>query len=166
MTTIVQYSLKIIVINFFLLIFNMAYSFDYEIEYHAKRKTIKSIPISKDEKFISFTLDGTFSDNLGNYGFLEQASTLILKDNNVLKLDGYGKTIYQNRQATFHRGYRSQQEQDAGVGESVVLEATDNFKILKGMRCKYAVKFFEDTAYVLSKCKITKKQKNLLSNLD
>ena len=74
-----------------------ANSFDYLIETHAKRKIVKSFELHNNQKFISFILDGTWSDNLGNYGFIEQASTVVLSNNNVVKLDGYGKTVYQNK---------------------------------------------------------------------
>ena len=40
----------------FLLIFinNLSFSFEYEVQTHAKRTIIKTIPISKTEKYISF----------------------------------------------------------------------------------------------------------------
>ena len=44
-------------------------SFDYIIEYHVKKEVIKSYPISKDKKYLNFILEGTFTDNLGNYVF-------------------------------------------------------------------------------------------------
>ena len=143
----------------------IAYTFNYEMEVHAQRNIIKSFPLSDNKKFISFTLNGTFSDNLGNYGQFEQASTLIIENKKVLKLDSYGKSIYQNREEVYFRGYRSKQEKNSGVGQTITLNATKPLKILIGMECNYAVKFFNDIAYVLSKCKITEEQKKLLSNI-
>ncbi|MAJ24184.1 MAG: hypothetical protein CMP36_01590 [Rickettsiales bacterium] len=83
-------------INFFL--FNNAFSFDYEIQTHAKRTILKSFPISDNKKYVSFILEGTCTDNLGNYGLMEQASFVILNNDDVIELDGYGKTIYQDNQ--------------------------------------------------------------------
>tara|TARA_A100001015_G_scaffold263198_1_gene309994 strand:- start:2562 stop:2834 length:273 start_codon:yes stop_codon:yes gene_type:complete len=77
---------------------NSLFSFNYEVQTHAKRKVIKSFPISNNEEYISFILDGTWTDNLGNYGLIEQVSFVLLKNNDVIELDGYGKTIYQNNQ--------------------------------------------------------------------
>ena len=99
-------------------------AFVYEMETHAKRNIIKSIPISLNKKYIIFTLEGTWSDNLGNYGLMEQASTLILQDNNVIELDGYGKQIYQNKEETYFRGFRNRQEKDAGVGQTIITNTT------------------------------------------
>ena len=89
-------------INFFL--FNNAFSFDYEIQTHAKRTILKSFPISDNKKYVSFILEGTWTDNLGNYGLMEQASFVILNNDDVIELDGYGKTIYQDNQETYFRG--------------------------------------------------------------
>ena len=154
-----------LLILFMFLICNFSFSFDYEIQTHAKRTIIKTIPISKTEKYISFILEGTWTDNLGNYGMMEQSSFVMLNNNSVIELDGYGKTIYQNNQETYFKGYRNRQEKDAGVGETEILNATEKLNSLIGMRCPYAVNFFKDTAYVVSKCKITEEQKKILSNI-
>ena len=47
---------------------NICFSFDYQAQTHAKRTIIKTIPISNTRKYISFILEGTRTDNLGNYG--------------------------------------------------------------------------------------------------
>ena len=65
-------------------------SFDYIIESHGKREIIKSYPISKDKKYLNFILEGTFTDNLGNYGIWDNASIVTLQNNNVINLQGYG----------------------------------------------------------------------------
>ena len=155
---------KILIVLMFL-INNLSFSFDYEIQTHAKRTIVKTIPISKTEKYISFTLEGTWTDNLGNYGMMEQSSFVMLNNNNVIELDGYGKTIYQNNQETYFRGYRNRQEKDTGVGETEILNATEKLNSLIGMKCPYAVNFFNDTAYAFAKCKITEEQKKTLSKI-
>ena len=67
-------------------------SFDYIIESHGKREIIKSYPISKDKKYLNFILEGTFTDNLGNYGIWDNASIVTLQNKNVINLQGYGKS--------------------------------------------------------------------------
>ena len=155
---------KLLIVLMFL-IYNLSFSFDYKIQTHAKRTIIKTIPVSKTEKYISFTLQGTWTDNLGNYGMMEQSSFVMLNNNNVVELDGYGKTIYQNNQETYYRGYRNRQEKNSGVGETLILNATEKLNSLIGMKCPYAVNFFNDTAYVFAKCKITEEQKKILSKI-
>lgn len=154
-----------VIVALILLISGFSFPFDYEIQTHAKRTIVKSIPISKNEKYISFSLKGTWTDNLGNYGMMEQVSFVILNDNDVIELDGYGKTIYQNNQETYYRGYRNRQEKDSGVGETIIVNSTDKLNSLIGMVCPYAVNFFNETAYAFAKCKITPEQKKTLSSI-
>ncbi len=150
---------------FFSLIVYKTFSFEYIRTINGKRDIIKTYDISKSEKFVNFTLDGTFTDNLGNYGYVESSSILLLKDNRVLKLEGYGHSTYQNDEIMYGKGLRKQQEQNSGVGKNMVIGATGSLKDLIGMECTYAIKFFKDYFYWLQKCIITEKQKEILSNL-
>ena len=140
-------------------------SFDYITELHGKREIIKSYPISKDKKFLNFILEGTFTDNLGNYGIWDNASTVTLQNNDVINLQGYGKRIFQNNEIIYVKGFRNKQEQQSGVGKVEVINASSPLVSLTGMSCTYAVNFYEDNAYFIQKCKITEKQKEVLSNI-
>ena len=140
-------------------------SFDYIIESHGKREIIKSYPISKDKKYLNFILEGTFTDNLGNYGIWDNASIVTLQNKNVVNLQGYGKSTYQNNEFIYVKGFRNRQEQQAGVGKVEVVNTSNSLLALIGMSCTYAVNFYEDNAYFIQKCKITEKQKEVLSNI-
>ena len=140
-------------------------SFDYIIESHGKREIIKSYPISKDKKYLNFILEGTFTDNLGNYGIWDNASIVTLQNKNVVNLQGYGKSTYQNNEFLYVKGFRNRQEQQAGVGKTEVVNASKSLSALIGMSCTYAVNFYEENAYFIQKCKITEKQKEVLSNI-
>ena len=140
-------------------------AFDYIIESHAKREIIKSYPISKDKRYLNFTLEGTFTDNLGNYGIWDNASIVTLENKNVINLQGYGKSTYQNNEFIYIKGIRNKQEQQAGVGKTEVVNASKSLLALIGMSCTYAVNFYVDNAYFIQKCKITEKQKEVLSNI-
>ena len=140
-------------------------AFDYIIESHGKREIIKAYPISKDKKYLNFIVEGTFTDNLGNYGIWDNASTVTLQNNNVINLQGYGKRIFQNNEITYIRGFRNKQEQQAGVGKDEVVNASRSLISLVGTSCTYAINFYEDNAYLIHKCKITEKQKEVLSNI-
>ena len=140
-------------------------SFDYIIESHGKREIIKSYPISKDKKYLNFILEGTFTDNLWNYGIWDNASIVTLQNKNVVNLQGYGKSTYQNNEFIYVKGFRNRQEQQAGVGKVEVVNTSKPLLALIGMSCTYAVNFYEDNAYFIQKCKITEKQKEVLSNI-
>ena len=140
-------------------------AFNYIIQAHGKREIIKSYPISKDKKYLNFILEGTFTDNLGNYGVWDNASILTLQNKNVINLQGYGKSTYQNNQFMYTKGFRNRQEQQAGVGKVEVVNASNFLKPLIGMSCTYAVNFYLDNAYLIQKCKITDEQKKLLTSI-
>ena len=133
-------------------------SFDYIIESHGKREIIKSYPISKDKKYLNFIIEGTFTDNLGNYGIWDNASTVTLQNYNVINLQGYGKRIFQNNGIIYIKGFRNKQEQQAGVGKTEIVNASRSLMSLVGMSCTYAVNFYKDNAYLIHKCKITEKK--------
>ena len=140
-------------------------AFDYIIELHGKRKIIKSYPIAEDKKYLNFVIEGTFTDNLGNYGIWDNASIVTLQDKNVINLQGYGKSTYQNNEFIYVKGFRNKQEQQAGVGKVEVVNASKSLLAIIGMSCTYAVNFYEENAYFIQKCKITEKQKEVLSNI-
>ena len=140
-------------------------SFDYIIELHGKREIIKSYPISKDKKYLNFILEGTFTDNLGNYGIWDNAVTVTLQNNNVIYLQGYGKRVFQNNEIIYTKGFRNKQEQQTGVGKTEIVNSSKFLLALIGMSCTYAVNFYEDNAFFVQKCRITEKQKTVLSNI-
>ena len=140
-------------------------AFDYIIELHGKREIIKSYPIAEDKKYLNFVIEGTFTDNLGNYGVWDNASIVTLQNKNVINLQGYGKRIFQNNELIYIKGFRNKQEQQAGVGKVEVVNASKPLMELMGMNCTYAVNFYEDNAYFIQKCKINDKQKKVLSNI-
>ena len=140
-------------------------AFDYIMELHGKREIIKAYPLSKDKRYLNFILEGTFTDNLGNYGIWDNSSIVTLQNKNVVNLQGYGKSTYQNNEFIYVKGIRNKQEQQAGVGKVEVVNASKSLLAIIGMSCTYAVNFYEENAYFIQKCKITEKQKEVLSNI-
>ena len=80
-------------------------------------------------------------------------------------MQGYGKSTYQNNEFIYVKGFRNRQEQQAGVGKVEVVNTSRPLVSLTGMSCTYAVNYYEDNAYFIQKCKITDKQKEVLSNI-
>ena len=162
-----MFKLRILIVIFLIIFVSCGNvrSYDYIIQLHGNREIIKSYPISKYKKYLNFTLEGTFTDNLGNYGIWDNASTVMLQNNYVINLQGYGKRIFQNNEIIYIKGFRNKQEQQSGVGKVEVINASSPLVSLTGMSCTYAVNFYEDNAYFIQKCKITEKQKEVLSNI-
>ena len=88
-----------------------------------------------------------------------------MQNKNVVNLQGYGKSTYQNNEFIYVKGFRNRQEQQTGVGKIEVVNASNFFKPLIGMSCTYAVNFYLDNAYLIQKCKITDEQKKLLASI-
>ena len=132
------------------------FSVDYISEFQANINIIKEFNISDKEKFRSYELIGTFTDEYGNYGKFDGLIISDIKDNKLIKLEGTAKTIYANNEVLYIKAFRKESDFDAGVANMEIIGASDKFKSLIGTKCKQSVRYFKDTIFGLQKCKITK----------
>ena len=140
------------------------YSVDYITEFQANINIIKEFNISDKEKFRSYELIGTFTDEYGNYGKFDGIIISDIKDNKLIKLEGTAKTIYANNEVLYIKAFRKESDFDAGVANMEIIGASDKFKSLIGTKCKQSVRYFKDTIFGLQKCKITKEQSEVLKS--
>ena len=137
---------------------------EYILEFQANVKMIKEYNISEIDKFRSFELIGTFTDDYGNYGKFDAVITSDIKNNKLVKLEGTGKNIYSNEEVLFIKSYRKESDFDAGVANMEIIGASKKFKSLIGMKCIQSVRYFKDTIFGLQKCIISKEQSNILKS--
>ena len=135
---------------------------EYILEFQANVKMIREYNISKIEKFRSYQLIGTFTDEYGNYGKFDAVITSDIKDNKLIKLEGTAINIYSNEETLYIRANRKESDFDAGIATMEIIGASDKFKLLIGTKCIQSVRYFKDTIFGLQKCKISKKQSNIL----
>ena len=140
------------------------YSVDYISEFQANINIIKEFNISDKEKFRSYELIGTFTDEYGNYGKFDGIIISDIKDNKLIKLEGTAKTIYANNEVLYIKAFRKESDFDAGVANMEIIGASDKFKSLIGTKCKQSVRYFKDTIFGLQKCKITEEQSEVLKS--
>ena len=140
------------------------FSLDYISEFQANINIIKEFNISDKEKFRSYELIGTFTDEYGNYGKFDGIIISDIKDNKLIKLEGTAKTIYANNEVLYIKAFRKESDFDAGVANMEIIGASDKFKSLIGTKCKQSVRYFKDTIFGLQKCKITKEQSEILKS--
>jgi|TARA_Y100000589_G_scaffold213540_1_gene201391 hypothetical protein len=140
------------------------FSVDYISEFQANINIIKEFNISDKEKFRSYELIGTFTDEYGNYGKFDGLIISDIKDNKLIKLEGTAKTIYANNEVLYIKAFRKESDFDAGVANMEIIGASDKFKSLIGTKCKQSVRYFKDTIFGLQKCKITKEQSEVLKS--
>ena len=138
------------------------FSVDYISEFQANINIIKEFNISDKEKFRSYELIGTFTDEYGNYGKFDGLIISDIKDNKLIKLEGTAKTIYANNEVLYIKAFRKESDFDAGVANMEIIGASDKFKSLIGTKCIQSVRYFKDTIFGLQKCKITKEQSEIL----
>ena len=140
------------------------FSLDYISEFQANINIIKEFNISNKEKFRSYELIGTFTDEYGNYGKFDGIIISDIKDNKLIKLEGTAKTIYANNEVLYIKAFRKESDFDAGVANMEIIGASDKFKSLIGTKCKQSVRYFKDTIFGIQKCKITKEQSEVLKS--
>ena len=155
-----KYILKIILFLFF----NYTFAEDYILEFQANVKLIKEYNISEIDKFRSYQLIGTFTDEYGNYGKFDAIITSDIRKNKLIKLEGTGINIYSNEEILYIKAYRKESDFDAGVATMEVIGASKKFKPLIGTKCIQSVRYFKDTIFGLQKCKISKEQSDILKS--
>lgn len=144
--------------------FSYAVSEEYISEFQANVKMIREYNISEIEKFRSYQLIGTFTDEYGNYGKFDAIITSDIKNNKLIKLEGTAINIYSNEETLYARAYRKESDFDAGVANMEIIGASDKFKPLIGTKCIQSVRYFKDTIFGMQKCIITKEQSDILKN--
>ena len=154
--------MKFLIALILCIVFNTAKAEDYIIQFQAKVKNLKEFSISKSEKFRSYELEGTFTDNFGNYG---KSSALIVSDiinGKILRLEGTNETIYSNNEKIYSKVFREKSDIDAGIADMKIVGATNKLKPLIGTSCIISVRYFEDAIFGIQKCKLSQKKSKLL----
>ena len=144
---------------------SLAKTEDYILEFQAKVKNLRTFDISKSEQFRSYDLEGTFTDNYGNYG---KSSVIIIsdiKDGKLVRLDATSENIYSNNEKLYMRGVREKSDIDAGIAYNIVIGASKNFTALIGMKCTTSVRYFDDAIFGIQKCNMNKEIKKVLKNI-
>ena len=98
--------------------------------------------------------EGSWTNNLGDYGHIKCMGP-IEKDSNYFRLNHICEYINQNNEKMWHRVNREgNQDADAGVGKSMIIDATGKYKKYVGSECPYAIKYLDNKNFSKSKCKL------------
>ena len=148
-------SLKYLLIIFSLLFTSGSWSEDYLMDNNGKRTLVTEHNYTNKSSFRAFKIEGTFTDNLGNYGNWDAFVTTYINEGKVTKLDFSNKFTFQNKSKFYLQGFRQEgTDEGAGVGKAMIVYPDRTFKSLKNSKCVYSVKFLEDTFFGKTKCKI------------
>ena len=138
------------------------FSFIFSFSLNAKEMVIQTTTSFILEKFtfsnkINYSIykgEGSWTNNLGDYGHIKCMGP-IEKDAKYFKLNHICEYINQNNEKMWHRVNREgNQDADAGVGESIIFDATGKYKKYVGSKCPYAIKYLDNKNFSKSKCKL------------
>ena len=115
----------------------------------------KSFKLENKSKFSSFTVNGSWTDNYGNYGF-NKCMGIINKNLKNVELYFMCEREDKNGFKIWSINKRKSGIQNSGVGSFEIVDATIPKKeLLIGKKCTYAVKYLKETNFYKSKCKIS-----------
>ena len=147
-----KYLLLIILILFST--FNL-FSKDYLINLQAKVVNSDKHNYSEGNNFNLIKLDGSFTDNLGNYGNWNALVSFELDNNKIKQHFFSAEIIFQNESKMYIQGSRNSKEFEQGTGTFTVNAASKEIEELVGTKCIYAINFFKSTSFTNTKCKVS-----------
>ena len=145
----------LVLINLILLpTFNLV-SKDYLINLQAKVINNDKHNYSEGNNFNLIKLDGSFTDNLGNYGNWNALASFELNNNKIKQHFFSAEIIFQNESKMYIQGSRNSKEFEQGTGTFTVNAASKEIEELVGTKCIYAINFFKSTSFTNTKCKVS-----------
>ena len=144
----------LLVILILLSTFN-SFSKDYLINLQAKVVNNDKHNYSEGNNFNLLKLDGSFTDNLGNYGNWNALASFELNNNKIKQHFFSAEIIFQNESKMYVQGSRNSKEFEQGTGTFTVNAASKEIKDLIGTKCIYAINFFKSTSFTNTKCKVS-----------
>ena len=144
--------MRLLIIILFFLVIGIAKTENYILEFQAKVKNLRTLNISNIEQFRSYDLEGTFTDNYGNYGKTSVIIISDIKNGKLVRLDATSQNIYSNNEKIYMRSVRKKSDIDAGIAYNIVIGASKNLSPLIGMKCTTSVRYFDDAIFGLQKC--------------
>ena len=115
----------------------------------------KTFELENKSKFSSFTVNGSWTDNYGNYGF-NKCMGIINKNLNNVELYLMCEREDKNGYKIWTISKRKSETKSSGVGSFEIVDATIPKKqLFIGKKCTYAVKYLKETNFYKSKCKIS-----------
>ena len=132
-----------------------SFSKDYLINLQAKVVNNDKHNYSEGNNFNLLKLDGSFTDNLGNYGNWNALASFELNNNKIKQHFFSAEIIFQNESKMYIQGSRNSKEFEQGTGTFTVNAASKEIEELVGTKCIYAINFFKSTSFTNTKCKVS-----------
>ena len=142
------------IIFIFIFIFSFSsFSKDMIIQTSATYK-LETFTYSNNSTYSIYKGEGSWTNNLGDYGHIKCMGP-IEKNSSNFKLDHICEYINQDNDKMWHKVNREgNQDADAGVGKSIIFDATGKYKKYIGSECPYAIKYLDNKNFSKNKCKL------------
>ena len=115
---------------------------------------LETFTYSNESTYSNYKGAGSWTNNLGDYGHIKCMGP-IEKKSNYFKLNHICEYINQDNEKMWHRVNREgNQDADAGVGKSIIFDATGKYKKYIGSECAYAIKYLDNKNFSKSKCEL------------
>ena len=150
----------ILIIISFLLFYNLSISKDTkEIISKTHSKTeVKTFSLKNGINFSSYRSEGSWENNLGNYGINKCLGTVKKMPSNEINLNIMCESIDKNGYKTWLVLKRSSSSMESGVGYAEIVDSTVPHKELWiGTKCTYATNYLEDVNFTIQKCTVSDK---------
>ena len=143
-----------LLIIIFLVSFNASTKTNYIVEVHGNIQEVKTHQYTKTDNLKFLTINGTFKDNLGNFGQTNSLVTILTKNNNIEKLESHNEFFYDNDIKAYNIATRTSEDLESGVGKWIYTYVSKEIKDLKNSKCVYSVSYFKSSFLAISKCNI------------
>ena len=144
-----------LIIFYFFITFYIKAEANYIVEVHGNIKEVKTHNYTETDNLKFLTIDGTFKDNLGNFGQTNSLVYMLTKNNLVEKLESYNEFLYNNNIKAYNIATRSSEDLESGVGTWLYTYTSDEIKDLRNSSCIYSISYFKSSFLAISKCNIS-----------
>jgi len=122
------------------------------------KSQIKTFKLKNGINFSSYTSNGSWEDNLGNYGVNNCMGTVKKMLNNAINLNIMCESTDKKGYKTWSVLKRNSNSMGSGVGYAEIIDSTVPHKELwVGTRCTYATNYLKDVNFTMQKCSVSNK---------
>ena len=136
------------------------------VDFGGKRKLLNTHKYSDTGKITTYTIEGTFTDNLANYGAWDSMVITQIENGKIVTMDFSTMWEYQNSNKVYFRGRRGNSDEDTGIGQVVVIGASNSMTALIDTKCTYSIKIFNENVFGVQKCELSNDAFKTLKELD
>lgn len=120
------------------------------------KSSSKKMKLDNGVAFLLYENFGGFTDNFGNYGNTFCYGKIKTKEEVAVDFNITCEAINQDRDKWWGEFTRSKTEMEAGVGTAKIIDGTGIYKQLVNTKCFFSTKYFNESFFSLSKCKLSK----------